>query len=196
MAAVWPEERVKRLRELRALGWSGSQIAARLGCSRNAVIGKLARLDGKEYQRSPRERPLRSRYRVVNVRPPKPPKLPPPKPVRRPDPFRFEHTPDELKRPGIIPHEPPTPIGMPAARATGTAAAVLAVKRVDCRWPIGDPREAGFRFCGATREGSGMYCAHHKQAAIGRRHDTDERSDSDGSDGTEEMCEGHRGVSR
>jgi GcrA cell cycle regulator len=31
----------------------------------------------------------------------------------------------------------------------------------ECRWPIGDPREADFHFCGALRASGRPYCAHH-----------------------------------
>lgn len=40
----WTEQRVKRLTELRARGWSSQQIAADLGTGRNAVVGKISRL--------------------------------------------------------------------------------------------------------------------------------------------------------
>ncbi len=31
----------------------------------------------------------------------------------------------------------------------------------DCRWPIGDPRQAGFHFCGAQKEEGRPYCVAH-----------------------------------
>lgn len=31
----------------------------------------------------------------------------------------------------------------------------------DCRWPIGDPRQPGFHFCGAKQELGRPYCSHH-----------------------------------
>ena len=31
----------------------------------------------------------------------------------------------------------------------------------DCRWPIGDPRQADFHFCGATKLLDRPYCAEH-----------------------------------
>lgn len=30
-----------------------------------------------------------------------------------------------------------------------------------CQWPIGDPRERGFHFCGAEAEAGRSYCAEH-----------------------------------
>ncbi len=31
----------------------------------------------------------------------------------------------------------------------------------ECRWPIGDPREAGFHFCGARQAEGRPYCVTH-----------------------------------
>lgn len=49
----WTEERVKRLRELWRDGRSATEIANELGgVSRNAVIGKIHRLEGKGRRRN------------------------------------------------------------------------------------------------------------------------------------------------
>ncbi len=33
----------------------------------------------------------------------------------------------------------------------------------DCRWPIGDPRQSDFHFCGAQKMLGRPYCTHHWQ---------------------------------
>lgn len=33
----------------------------------------------------------------------------------------------------------------------------------DCRWPLGDPGEEAFRFCGCPRLARGSYCAVHRR---------------------------------
>ncbi|WP_370204676.1 MULTISPECIES: GcrA family cell cycle regulator [Bradyrhizobium] len=43
----WDDRDVALLKELWALGHSATQIARRLGCSRNAACGRLTRLDLK-----------------------------------------------------------------------------------------------------------------------------------------------------
>lgn len=35
-----------------------------------------------------------------------------------------------------------------------------------CRWPIGDPRHAGFHFCGAQKAEGRPYCASHWQMSF------------------------------
>ena len=34
-----------------------------------------------------------------------------------------------------------------------------------CRWPIGDPKEAGFGFCGCQKAAGIPYCGHHAAIA-------------------------------
>jgi GcrA cell cycle regulator len=36
----------------------------------------------------------------------------------------------------------------------------------DCRWPVGDPRDADFFFCGGAALASGPYCACHARRAF------------------------------
>lgn len=59
----WTDERVEQLKELYAEGWSSSQIAEKLGVTRNAIIGKTNRL---KLRRQPVLRQAR-RYQPVVV---------------------------------------------------------------------------------------------------------------------------------
>jgi GcrA cell cycle regulator len=52
--------------------------------------------------------------------------------------------------------------------AVATRPAVFSGLRGGCRWPLGDPKTAGFRFCDAARV-RGAYCAEHgAKAYVGR----------------------------
>jgi GcrA cell cycle regulator len=53
----WDAEDVALLKKLWAVGQSASQIARRLGCSRNAVCGRLTRLDLKRGHKPPTAKP-------------------------------------------------------------------------------------------------------------------------------------------
>jgi GcrA cell cycle regulator len=44
-------------------------------------------------------------------------------------------------------------------------ATILTLKESMCRWPIGDPTEEDFHFCGRKKEGSVPYCEHHARMA-------------------------------
>src|SRR5258705_11950359 len=53
----WDAKDVALLKKLWAVGQSASQIARRLGCSRNAVCGRLTRLDLKRGHQPPTAKP-------------------------------------------------------------------------------------------------------------------------------------------
>jgi GcrA cell cycle regulator len=36
----------------------------------------------------------------------------------------------------------------------------------DCRWPIGDPRQEGFHFCGEPKVPGQSYCSEHLRLAF------------------------------
>lgn len=40
------------------------------------------------------------------------------------------------------------------------------LKEGQCRWPIGDPQEEGFHFCGKDKCETGPYCEYHAQIAF------------------------------
>ncbi|WP_246667227.1 GcrA family cell cycle regulator [Bradyrhizobium sp. UNPA324] len=58
----WDERDLALLKELWALGHSAAQIARALGCSRNAVCGRLTRLHLKRGHKPPAAKP---RIRLV-----------------------------------------------------------------------------------------------------------------------------------
>lgn len=45
------------------------------------------------------------------------------------------------------------------------AAAVASLAPHECRWPLGEPGDADFVFCGGTRLPHGSYCAVHARTA-------------------------------
>lgn len=45
------------------------------------------------------------------------------------------------------------------------AAAVAALGSRECRWPLGEPADEGFAFCGGLRLLRGSYCAVHARLA-------------------------------
>jgi GcrA cell cycle regulator len=146
----WTNERVERLKTLWTEGQSASAIAATLGeVTRNAVIGKVHRLGlagragtsrrGRTARHSPLRHSARPRPRRAHGAVPKPVSSPRAKPL--------------LLELGPAPEIPVT-----VARLTAET----------CRWPEGDPKLAGFHFCGRPKaEAPGPYCGVH--AAIAYR---------------------------
>lgn len=138
---MWTAERIERLTNLWAEGWSASQIAGRLGgITRNAVIGKVHRLGlpSRRMRQSSRSaaHALASRRR---------------KPKERP--WRPVLTPRVL----VLPQAEPVPMGL----------ALLDLTPCTCRWPYGDPKDNFGGFCGHTVAPGETYCPHHYRKSRG-----------------------------
>lgn len=148
----WTEERVETMLKLREDGLTCSQVAKRLDVSRSAIIGKLHRLGISHDQMpkhngggmaKPTSRDARARKRVLT------PKI---SQVRRPS--------------AVVREELPTQQLPPAfAEEASRGVALLDLTPKSCRWPLGDPRDESFRFCGADRVIGKPYCLNHCCAA-------------------------------
>jgi GcrA cell cycle regulator len=42
---------------------------------------------------------------------------------------------------------------------------IVELKEAMCRWPLGDPASAEFRYCGTSAPGAGPYCSYHGKLA-------------------------------
>jgi GcrA cell cycle regulator len=143
----WTEERIEALRSLWMQGLTASQIAERLGgISRNAVIGKAHRLG-----LSARPSPIK---REAGAKP-----VPMPRPAARAALPQGESAPaPAIAAPAPQPDLTPKTTGQaPAGSSKG------------CMWPIGDPKQPGFHFCGAPSEPGRPYCSQHCAAAYHKR---------------------------
>lgn len=146
--SVWTDDRVERLKLLLRQGMSASAIAERLGggMSRNAVIGKVHRMGLKLDQRSSSERSANARKSRKKTHKKQCAQIfkPPP----------YMTLPVEPLPHGPEPH-------VPRRERRG----VLELEDNQCRWPIGDPKDADFHFCNAKRVTGFAYCAHHARRA-------------------------------
>jgi GcrA cell cycle regulator len=147
---AWTDERVELLKKLWAEGLSASQIAGRLGgVTRNAVIGKVHRLGLSG--------------RATSSSAPRP---------------RRNHVPRAHRTPSLVfgtrgatalkPVYETEPEPMPLEELViplHERASILTLKEAMCRWPIGDPGEPEFHFCGRKSCGSLPYCEHHARMA-------------------------------
>ncbi|MCA8902907.1 MAG: GcrA cell cycle regulator, partial [Hyphomonas sp.] len=156
----WTEERVSALKKLWAEGHSASQIAKQLGgVTRNAVIGKVHRL-GLSGRATP-SRPVK-----------RPPRLARPKPRILPDGSVKTAQPAAPERPEVRPpqveeRQPATALAPlpPLTMADGEPATILTLRDSMCKWPIGDPADPKFAFCGRKAD-CGPYCAEHAKVAF------------------------------
>lgn len=172
----WTDDRVKHLAKLVDEGLSAGQIGARLGCTRNAVIGKIIRMRGK-VGRLKGAAPLAGRRRAAPSRAllspirAYPPAETAPAPAGRNAPVRQHVNAGNIASkkearafdPGFI--EPGAPAEAPSARML----ALTSLTEKTCRWPVGDPKSEGFGFCGHVAAGSGPYCPFHAALSVSER---------------------------
>lgn len=151
----WTDERIELLKKLWLDGWSASRIAGELsnGVTRNAVIGKVYRLGlsgrvaalpGNMHASSPHPKASR---RMQTRRPSS-------ASVVGNTALALHPTVIEAPAPKIVRDDVVVPMSEPVT--------ILELREAMCRWPIGDPTQADFRFCGAKKlPGEGPYCACH-----------------------------------
>jgi GcrA cell cycle regulator len=153
----WNEERVALLRRRWAEGASADCIARELGSgvSRCAVLGKIHRL--KLVQPKFRRRQARKDE----------PRQRPPRPQPRSERAAMRAASQLLaafRALGLdeIVGEPDTrSIHKHAGQAFGPICGLLDLTAATCRWPVGDPGESGFAFCGAAPFRRYPYCLRH-----------------------------------
>ena len=186
-ALSWTDERVELLRRLWVEGLSASRIAAELagGVTRNAVIGKVHRmgLSGRVKavvgEASTRARPAAAK----------------PGPATRPGLVQgmgaqglaahelaaHDLVARDLSAPDLAPTAtqdngsplqvaaapiPPTRSSGDTMKALAENVTIMDLRESMCRWPVGDPSSAEFRYCGSKAPiGAGPYCAHHSRMA-------------------------------
>ena len=160
---AWTEERVAELKKLWAEGHSASQIAKQLGgVTRNAVIGKVHRL-GLSGRATP-SRPVK-----------RPPRLARPKPqVAQPamaDTKTAASTTTKRKASkeassgNLSPSMAPVASVKPKRLNNGDMVTVMTVSDSMCKWPVGDPGDPDFGFCGHPTDGDSPYCTEHAKLA-------------------------------
>lgn len=161
----WTEERVELLKKLWADGLSASQIAGRLGgITRNAVIGKVHRLGLAGRATTSRLRSPRLRHRMAQT-PARPAAAAPAR-------VQYRTHGNVALKPVFAPVEQKT-VALALVPSVIEELDVPPMLRVDlldlkenmCRWPVGDPQDENFHFCGCQKSGNGAYCEYHSRIA-------------------------------
>ena len=145
LAQTWTDQRLELLKSGFAAGLSCREIAATIGVSRNAVIGKISRLNLK-----------RDKDRMVRT--------------GRPE----RNTAGETRPRGaqrlrqILLKAYPAEAEAPRANEpihNGHTCSLLELGADTCRWPISTPGAEDFCFCGNPPLGGLPYCAGHSRLA-------------------------------
>jgi GcrA cell cycle regulator len=172
----WTEQRIDMLRKLWGQGQTASQIATLLGgVTRNAVIGKAHRLgltgrpspikrEGTEAA-APRRKPAAQRRQQPAIAP-----MPAPRHAVAPSAQAAVSVPAErysAPAPEMAETRVEPQVAAPKAPSAPRVAAQAGSK--SCSWPVGDPKQPGFHFCGDVAEAGRPYCAHHCGIAYHRK---------------------------
>lgn len=156
----WLDEDEKTLAELWAAGWSAEQIRPELKgtYTRSALCAKIAR-------DLPPRRAVAAQGRAKQK--PRTPRTTTGTTAAKgsPEPANIAARADgEASRIGASP-EPEPPAGQAPRGLT-----IIELERDSCRWPLGDPMQASFRFCGNpgadfTASPARPYCSWHHERA-------------------------------
>ena len=165
----WTDERVEKLKRLWSEGLSASQIAAQLGgVSRNAVIGKVHRLNlpgrakaggtvatsrpaAKRPAAAPRPATFAATARPATSRP---------MPARTAGALAFK---EEMEIDAVETQEyvPSSNVVIPISRRL----TLTELTERTCKWPVGDPLKDDFHFCGCEASEASPYCKFHAKMA-------------------------------
>jgi GcrA cell cycle regulator len=149
---TWTDERVELLKKLWADGLSASQIAGELGgITRNAVIGKVHRLGLSGRAKAPSSS-------VPRQRKPRAPSM-----FRAPRTMMRGNT--ALAMPAYDYDPDPEPELIENIIPIGQRCTLLELDTEKCHWPIGDPGQPDFFFCGGKTNAGTPYCGYHGRVA-------------------------------
>jgi GcrA cell cycle regulator len=129
---IWDNKAISRLKELCKTGISFTRIGLKMGISKNAAIGKAARL---KLNKSPAPSvPIARKLTVFT-----------PKPLPK----------TRALLPKEIPPTPPVSVSIPEMRLV----TMMQLTDQHCRYPIDTP--TGILFCGRAPDGQPPYCQAH-----------------------------------
>ena len=141
---AWTEKMVEDLRQMWIEGLTANEIAKKLGVSKNSIVGKVHRLC-----LTARPSPIKKKDEVV------------------------ESAADKVAENVSVAEAEScesdgTDADVLAEPSADTAALGIKLVNLDshtCRWPLGDPREDDFGFCGKKVRAGQTYCDEHAAMA-------------------------------
>lgn len=186
---AWTDEMVEELKKLWAEGVTTGEIGRRLNISKNSIVGKVHRL-GLSGRPSPIKKKSDSDIKdkpVKQAKQPKEKKSPVKEPKAEVKKAPSKETPTETpKEKTIEPQKVTVPETKPLPAITSDEEDIKLAKSLNisnakitkndnlslveldnhtCRWPIGDPKDENFHFCGKKIRLGQTYCEEHAAIA-------------------------------
>ncbi len=148
---IWSDEMINTLKDLWESGKTTSEIAKILGVSKNSIVGKVHRLN-----LSARPSPIKKTEEKCKV-------------------AEVKHSGknNNCKKHDV--ENADTECKCKCEKTTTTSKCHhngIGLTELDnhtCRWPIGDPRDENFRFCGKKVKTGQTYCEEHSEVAYVKR---------------------------
>lgn len=169
---AWTDQMVEDLKRMWKEGLTTGEIGKRLGVSKNSIVGKVHRLG-----LSGRPSPIKKKTETASSAHSSAQETSRPTSVQ-PKSFIAEKKPlhAEPVKPAAVKKEPfkeavreETPISAPieTRQETGKGGKVLLTNLDNhtCRWPVGDPKDENFHFCGKKVRLGQTYCEEHAALA-------------------------------
>lgn len=164
----WTDQMVEDLRKMWKEGLTTGEIGKRLGVSKNSIVGKVHRLG-----LSGRPSPIKKKNDAAAAPAEKKSPAPKPKPEKKaaekttaaPQPKTENHPVSEKNAPHAehrihsIKEEFKT-----EPRKDGKVT-LTGLDNHTCRWPVGDPKDENFHFCGKKVRLGQTYCEEHSALA-------------------------------
>ena len=144
---AWTNEMIDQLKQMWKKGFTTNEIAKELGVSKNSIIGKVHRLN------------LTARPSPIKKKEKAPASDTSTKPAVRTA---------EIKETKEAKDSKPQKITISPIEVTAHKNTCLKLGELDghtCRWPIGDPKDDNFCFCGKKVRAGQTYCDEHAAIA-------------------------------
>ncbi len=160
---AWTDEMVDQLRAMWVEGLTTGEIGKRLGVSKNSIVGKVHRL-GLSGRPSPiKKKEENDSIAATTETPAKPVKE---KTVAK-EPKATKPKPEKTVVPADAPAEKAAEKAEchPKPHSHNGKTMLTDLDNHTCRWPLGDPKDENFHFCGRKVRIGQTYCDEHANIA-------------------------------
>ncbi|MBR1601587.1 MAG: global cell cycle regulator GcrA-like protein [Alphaproteobacteria bacterium] len=144
----WTNESVEELRRLWDKGLTASEIAKKLGVTKNAIVGKVHRLCLKA-----RPSPIKTKEEEVELKHSES--------VQEEIVFVETEVVEETQIEDSVKEKIEEDLSIDSKGRVG----LVDLDSHTCRWPLGDPRDDDFGFCGKKVRAGQTYCDEHSSIA-------------------------------